>query len=97
MNITLSRDVEKRIEDLVQRGAYPSADALVHEALDSFLDIESEEDLEAVRRRITRSEGEIDRGEFEEYDAERTDDLARRVHARGQNKLANFRNANPNK
>jgi Arc/MetJ-type ribon-helix-helix transcriptional regulator len=41
MDVTLSPDVEKRIQELVHRGAYPSADALVREALGAFLDIES--------------------------------------------------------
>ena len=97
MNITVSPDVEKRIEELVQRGAYPSADALVHEALDSFLDIEDKEDLDAVRRRIAASEAEIDRGEFEEYDADDTEELARRVNARGQRKLESLRHTSPSK
>ncbi|HMD99568.1 MAG TPA: hypothetical protein VKM93_19845 [Terriglobia bacterium] len=97
MNITLSPDVEKRIEELVQRGAYSSADAVVHEALGSFLDIESEEDWDAVRRRLATSEAEIDRGEFEEYDAERVHDLAKRVHARGKKRLAELRKTSPNR
>ena len=96
MNITLSPDVEKRIEELVQRGAYSSADALVREALGSFLDIESGEDLDAVRRRLATSEAEIDRGEVEEYDGEGVRELARRVHSRGKRRLAELRKASPN-
>lgn len=96
MNVTLSADVEKRIEDLVQRGAYPSADALVQEALGSFLDVESEEDLESVRRRITAAEAEIDRGEFMSYDAGNIAELANDINARGQKRLDELRKTNPN-
>ena len=95
MNITLSPDVEKRIQELVERGDYPNADALVQEAVGSFLDVESEEDLEAIRRRIEISESEIDRGEFLEYDAEKIGDLAKDVHARGKKRLVEGRKAGP--
>ncbi|HUI40494.1 MAG TPA: hypothetical protein VL523_00850 [Terriglobia bacterium] len=88
MNITLSSSIEKRVEELVERGAYPSADAVVEEALGSFLDVEGEEDLQAVRARLATSEEEIDRGEFEEYDAADLQNLARDVHSRGQKRLA---------
>jgi Arc/MetJ-type ribon-helix-helix transcriptional regulator len=65
MNITLSPEVERRVEELVQRGTYPSANALVEDALGSFLDIESQEDLVAILQRLVVAEAEIDRGEFE--------------------------------
>lgn len=87
MNITLSPDVEKRVQEVVKRGAYPSADALVEDALGSFLDVEAEEDLQAVRQRLAVSEAEIDRGEFEEYDADRVQDLAKDIQRRGQKRL----------
>ncbi len=95
MKVTLSPDVERRIEELVQRGAYPSADALVEDALGSFLDVEREEDLEAARRRLGASEAEIDRGEFQEYDVKSIQDLAKDVHTRGQKRLAELRKASP--
>jgi Arc/MetJ-type ribon-helix-helix transcriptional regulator len=88
MNVTLSGDLEKRVEELVSRGAYPSADALVQDAVGSFLDVEGEEDLESVRRRLAAAEAEIDRGEFVEYDAENIGELVGEVQARGQKKLA---------
>jgi Arc/MetJ-type ribon-helix-helix transcriptional regulator len=88
MNITLSRELERRVQELVARGAYPSADALVQDALDSFLDVESQEDLESVRRRLAWAEAEIDRGEFVEYDAENIQALAKDVHVRGLKRLS---------
>ena len=96
MNITLSPDVEKRIEELVKRGAYPSAQALVQEALVSFLDVENEEDVDALRRRLAASEAEVDQGEFEEYDSESIQELAIDVHGRGRKRLAELRKASPN-
>ena len=35
--MTLSPDIEKRLEELVERGEYPSADAMVNDTLGSFL------------------------------------------------------------
>ena len=91
MNITLSPDVEKRIQEFVERGDYPSADALVEEAVGSYLDFECEEDLESIRRRIEVSEEEINRGDFVEYDSGTIQDLARDVHARGKKQLSELR------
>ena len=87
MNVTVSGDLEKRVEELVARGAYPSADALVQVALGSFLDVESEEDLESVRRRLAVAEAEIDRGEFAEYEAGNLKELESEIQARGRETL----------
>ncbi|HXJ96788.1 MAG TPA: hypothetical protein VMT20_28435 [Terriglobia bacterium] len=95
MNITLSPEVERRVEELVERGAYPTADALVEDALGSFLDIENEEDLDAVRQRIAVAEAEIDRGEFEEYDAESIQRLVADVQKRGRSRLKELAQTRP--
>ena len=95
MNITLSPGVEKRIQELVERGDYPNADALIREAVGAFLDVESGEDLETIRRRIEICESEINRGEFVEYDAENIRELAKDVHARGKRRLARRRKTSP--
>jgi Arc/MetJ-type ribon-helix-helix transcriptional regulator len=48
MNVTLSPRLQKRIRELIERGEYRSADALVEQALDSFLDSEEAEDTRVV-------------------------------------------------
>ena len=95
MNINLSPELEKRVQRLVERGDYPSADALVREAVDSFLEIEDEEVLEEVRRRLQASDEEIDRGEFLEYDEHTIKNLAKDVHERGVKRLAQLRTSGP--
>jgi len=95
LNITLNPDIEKRIEELVERGVYPSADAVVNDALGSFLDFDSEEDLDHIRRRIAIAEAEIDRGEFVEYDVERVRDLGKDVHARGLERVRKLSRSAP--
>ena len=95
MNITVNPDIEKRIEELVERGEYPSADAVVNDALGSFLDFDSEEDLDHIRRRIAIAEAEIDRGEFVECEVESVHDLARDVHRRGLEKLKKLSRSGP--
>ena len=91
MNITLSPDVEKRIQELVKRGAYPSAEALIQDVLASFLDVESEEERDAVRPRLVASEAEIDGGDSEEYDAENIRELAKDAGARRQKRSVDRR------
>jgi Arc/MetJ-type ribon-helix-helix transcriptional regulator len=44
MNVTLSAKLERRVRELIERGEYPSADALVEQALHSFLESEEGED-----------------------------------------------------
>ena len=87
MNITLSPEVERRVEELVQRGTYPSANALVEDALGAFLDIEGQEDLDSLRQRLAVAEAEIDRGEFVEYGAENVQELVKDIQVRGLRRL----------
>jgi Arc/MetJ-type ribon-helix-helix transcriptional regulator len=95
MNITLSPNTERRIGELVERGAYPNANALIEDALGSFLDIESQEDLDAIRQRLALAEAEINRGEFEEYDAENVQELATDVQLRGRKRLKELAETKP--
>ncbi len=48
MNVTLSPKLERRVRELIERGEYPSADALVEQALGSFLDSEEGENARVV-------------------------------------------------
>ena len=87
MKITLAPEVEKRVQEALKRGEYPSADVLVQEALGSFLDIEDEEHVDAIRKRLALSEEEVARGEFTEYEAGTIQDLAKDIHERGLKSL----------
>ena len=56
MNITLSPELEKRIADKLQRGEVGSADALVEQALQLYLEYEEQE---ADQEEFTETEAAI--------------------------------------
>jgi putative addiction module CopG family antidote len=58
MNITLTPDIQQRIEKKIQEGEYETADALVRRALDWFLDIDDEDELEETRAAIEEARGQ---------------------------------------
>ena len=90
MNITLTPDLEKLVQEKVGRGDYENADALVQEAVHRLLE-EDEADLDALRRKIRDADAEIDRGEGLEYDEHTTKDLAHDIQRRGVKRLAEMR------
>jgi Arc/MetJ-type ribon-helix-helix transcriptional regulator len=55
MNITLSPDLQKRIAEKVERGDVGTADALVEQALNFYLDYEGSE-LD-IAEKVERGEG----------------------------------------
>jgi putative addiction module CopG family antidote len=63
MNITLTPDIQQRIEKKIQEGEYETADALVRRALDWFLDIDDEDELEETRAAIEEARGQSQRNE----------------------------------
>ncbi|MBZ5724012.1 MAG: type II toxin-antitoxin system ParD family antitoxin [Acidobacteriia bacterium] len=63
MNITLRPDIQERIAEKVQKGEYENADALVQQALDWFLGVEDERELEETRSAVEEARGQSERGE----------------------------------
>ena len=66
MNITLTPDIQQRIEKKIQEGEYETADALVRRALDWFLDFDDEDDddeLEETRAAIEEARAQSQRNE----------------------------------
>jgi Arc/MetJ-type ribon-helix-helix transcriptional regulator len=90
MNISLAPELEKAVGEKIRRGQYPSANALVHEAVERLVEADAEEHAHRneIRRRIAVSDAEIDRGEFTEYDERTLADLPRQVRERGMKRLA---------
>jgi len=93
MTIVLTPELEKLVQAKVARGEYHSPDALVGEAIQRLL---AEDDEEAalrdhIRARVDAAEGEIDRGEFKEYDETNLSGLTRDVHQRGLERRAAVR------
>ena len=63
MDITLTPDIEERIERKIREGEYDTADALVRQALDWFLEIDDEDELEDTRAAIEEARAQSQRNE----------------------------------
>jgi len=65
MNVSLTPELEKKIEARVATGNYTSASELVREALRLFFEIEESRrgEIAAMNRRIAQGIAELDRGE----------------------------------
>jgi antitoxin ParD1/3/4 len=65
MNVSLTPELEKKIEARVASGNYTSASELVREALRLFFEIEESrhDEIAAMNRRIAQGIAEFDRGE----------------------------------
>ena len=63
MDITLRPDIEERIERKIREGEFETADALVQRALDWFLDIDDEDDLEETKAAIEEARAQSQRNE----------------------------------
>jgi len=63
MNIVLRPDLQERIDERIQKGEYENADALVQQALDWFLDIDDEDELEEASAAIEEARAQSARGE----------------------------------
>ena len=90
MNITLSPQLEKLVQEKVARGEYDTADDFVGAAVRRLIEEEHEDggDLDEIRAEIDAAEAEIDRGDHVEYDEYTIHELARNVHERGLRRLA---------
>lgn len=87
MEVTLTPELEKLIEDHVTSGRYPSAGEVVRDALRLFMRDPEPVALEALRREIRAGIEELDRGDFTEYDEDSIKDLAHDVKTRGLARL----------
>ena len=75
MNISLTPEIQKRINEKVQSGEFESADAIVEQALTFFLDYEEEEmdeeEFRETKAAIDEALAQAERGEgvsIEEFD-----------------------------
>jgi Arc/MetJ-type ribon-helix-helix transcriptional regulator len=95
MNITLSPELEERVRELVDRGDYPSADAVVGQAVSLFFEDEGEGEMREIRNRIQTADEEMDHGEYLELDEAGVAALAKDMHERGLRRLDQRRRSGP--
>ena len=89
MNVSLTPELERLINDKVDTGSYQTASEVVREAL-RLLKLR-DEGLVQLRRDIQAGFDQIERGEFTEYASRSTSKLASRVKARGRKRLVDLK------
>ncbi len=89
MDVALSPELEREVQERVARGDYDSPEALVRAAVQRLLideDIDVDP-IDEIRAKVEAAEREIDRGEFTEYGFDEMDRLVQDVHKRGVERL----------
>ena len=89
MNVSLTPELERLINDKVDTGSYQTASEVVREAL-RLLKLR-DEGLVQLRRDVQAGFDQIERGEFTEYTARSASKLASRVKGRGRKRLAELK------
>lgn len=89
MNVSLTPELERLINDKVETGSYQTASEVVREAL--RLMKQRDEGLLQLRKEIRAGLDQVERGEYTEYDRKSTPRLAARVKARGRKRLAELK------
>ena len=89
MNVSLTPELERLINDKVETGSYQTASEVVREALRLLK--QRDEGLVRLRNDVQDGFDQIARGEYSEYDRKSTPRLAARVKARGKKRLATLK------
>jgi len=85
MNVSLTPELERLVNDKVKTGMYQTASEVIREGLRL---LKERDNFEALRREIRAGFEAIDRGEYEEYDGRTVKSLAADIKARGLKRLA---------
>lgn len=85
MNVSLTDELERRVDERVQTGLYTSASELVREALRLFFQFEEarKQEVGALNQRIVDGLAQLDRDEGIPGDVARQETLARRARKIG--------------
>ena len=89
MNVSLTPELERLINDKVDAGSYQTASEVVRDAL-RLLKLR-DEGLVQLRRDVQAGFDQIERGEFSEYTSRSSSKLASHVKARGRKRLADLK------
>jgi antitoxin ParD1/3/4 len=87
MNVSLTPELEKLVEEKVATGMYQTASEVVREAL-RLLHARDRDRLEALRHAVRAGFEEIEGGAFSEHDERAMSPLAAAVKRRGRKHLA---------
>jgi antitoxin ParD1/3/4 len=87
MNVSLTPELERFINQKVETGLYQTASEVVREGL-RLLKQQDEERLESLRRDVRAGFASIDRGGFEVHDDQSTKRLAAEIKKQGRVRLS---------
>lgn len=94
MNVSLTPELEKLVNDKVSSGLYQTASEVIREGLRLLK--ERDQRMEILRSDVNAGFEAIRRGQFSEFDAASVQQLSERVKSRGRRRLAeNERKTNP--
>jgi antitoxin ParD1/3/4 len=85
MNVSLTPELERLVNDKVTTGMYQTASEVIREGLRL---LKQRDEFEAIRRDVRAGLEAIDHGEYEEYDEHTIKNLTADVKARGLKRLA---------
>lgn len=85
MNVSLTPELERLVNEKVKTGMYQTASEVVREALRLLQDRDAQ--LETLRTDVRAGFDQIERGRFAEYNAKTARKLARDVKAGGRKRL----------
>ena len=85
MNVSLTPELERLVNDKVTTGMYRTASEVIREGLRL---LKQRDDFEALRRDVRAGFEAIERGEYEEYDEHTVKNRAGDVKAHGLKRLA---------
>ncbi len=87
MNIFLTPELEKLVNDKVTTGVYQTASEVIREGLRVLR--ERDRRVEALRRDVRAGFEAVESGEYTECDASTLTELVQRIRARGRERLLN--------
>jgi antitoxin ParD1/3/4 len=88
MNVSLTKELERLVNEKVKSGMYQTASEVVREGLRL---LRERDKLETLRRDIQSGFDAIARGEFETYDEKTSRDLAADIKRRGKQRLVELK------
>ena len=88
MNVSLTKELEKLVNDRVKSGMYQTASEVIREGLRL---LQERDHLDSFRREIRAGFEALDRGEYTEHNEHSTKSLALAVKARGREHLEQVR------
>ena len=87
MNVSLTPELERFVNERVETGLYQTASEVVRDGL-RLLKQREEERIESLRRDVRAGFASLDRGQYDEHDEQSTKRLAAEIKSRGRTRIS---------